>query len=50
MPTDKKIQTDSQEDNSLFEAGHARVPAWLKLLWLGFAVWIVVYLSQNLKF
>lgn len=51
MQTDKQnSHADETEPESLFEAGHGGVPGWLKLLWAGFAVWIVIYLSQNLKF
>lgn len=37
----------SQEDEVL-KAGHAAVPLWIKILWLFFAVWIIIYLALNL--
>lgn len=40
---DKELKP--QEESRLFEPEHAPVPAWLKLLWLFFAVWVMVYLT-----
>ncbi len=45
---DKDEKLFRTQENEFFEPGHAGVPLWLKLLWLFFVVWIVVYLSQNL--
>ena len=45
---DKDGKLFQTQEDELFKAGHAGVPLWLKLLWLFFVVWIIVYLSQNL--
>lgn len=42
-PTDQKAET------SIPEVANQRVPLWIKLMWLGFVIWLIWYVVMGLQ-
>ncbi|MBZ0137689.1 MAG: hypothetical protein K8I27_15090 [Planctomycetes bacterium] len=43
VPDDKKVETN------IPEVADQRVPLWIKLMWVGFVVWLIWYVVMGLQ-
>ena len=40
---------DQQAEKSVPEVANQKVPLWIKLMWLGFVIWLIWYVVMGLQ-